>query len=111
MTYRSKYGNRKTVYDGISFDSKKEAQRYAELKLLLRANVIENLELQKEYELIPSQYIGKKCVERALKYKADFVYKQNGETIVEDAKGIRTKEYTIKRKLMLYIHGIRIKEV
>lgn len=111
MTYRSKYGNRKTVYDGISFDSKKEAQRYAELKLLLRANVIENLELQKEYELIPSQYIGKKCVERALKYKADFVYKQNGETIVEDTKGVRTKEYIIKRKLMLYIHGIRIKEV
>lgn len=115
VTYRypkaNKYGNKKVTFDGIEFDSKKEARRYAELKMLQKAGMIKDLELQKKYELIPSQYINKRCVEREVAYKADFVYKQNGETIVEDTKGMKTKEYIIKRKLMLYVHGIRIKEV
>ena len=79
--------------------------------MLERAKEIQGLELQKEYTLIPSQYIDKRCVERAVKYKADFVYQENGKTIVEDTKGMRTKDYIIKRKLMLYIHGIRIREI
>ena len=118
--YRQKYGNKKVLVDGISFDSKKEANRYTELKMMVRSGEISDLELQKEYELIPSQYEklprqkGKpKCLERSVKYIADFVYKDNrtGECVVEDTKGVRTPEYIIKRKLLLYIYGIRIKEI
>lgn len=117
-----KYNNKKVIVDGITFDSKKEARRYKELKLLERAGQIQNLELQKEYELIPTQReadtVGVrggikrgKVIEHAVKYKADFVYTENGETVVEDTKGMRTKDYVIKRKLMLYVHQIRIREV
>lgn len=117
----SKYGNRKVVADGRTFDSKKEYRRYCELKLLERAGVISELELQKPFVLIPAQYevkadkpakSSKTLLERAVTYKADFVYTQDGKTVVEDVKGgVRTKEYILKRKLMLYLHGIRIKEV
>lgn len=106
-----KYRNKKTTIDGIEFDSKKEAKRYAELKILLQSGAISDLELQKEFELIPAQRIDGKVVERACKYVADFVYKENGKTVVEDTKGMRTKDYIVKRKLMLMVHGIRIKEV
>lgn len=121
----NKYRNRKITVDGIMFDSRREADRYRELKLLERAGVIHGLELQKKYVLIPAQYEnfvrhgkngqklkgGRRCIERECSYLADFVYEQNGETVVEDTKGMRTKEYIIKRKLMLFIHGIQIKEV
>lgn len=107
----AKYKNIKTTVNGITFDSKKEANRYVELLLLQRANVISNLELQKKYVLIPSQYEGKKCIEKECYYKADFVYEENGKTVVEDVKGHKTKEYKIKRKLMLFNYGIKIKEV
>lgn len=117
-----KYNNKKVIVDGITFDSRKEARRYKELKLLERAGQIQNLELQKEYELIPTQReadtVGVrggvkrgKVIEHSVKYKADFVYTENGETVVEDTKGMRTKDYIIKRKLMLYVHQIRIREV
>ncbi len=103
--------------------SKKEHARAQELKLWQRAGVISGLREQVPFVLIPAQYgecgtdlKGKPvriCLEKACKYIADFVYTFNetGETIVEDTKGVRTKEYVIKRKLMLFIHGIRIKEV
>lgn len=117
-----KYRSRKVIYDGISFDSKKEAHRYCELKLLQRAGKISNLELQKVFELIPAQRepdtIGArggikkgKVIEQAVKYVADFVYTQDGKTVVEDTKGFKTKDYIIKRKLMLYVYGIQIKEI
>jgi len=106
-----KYGNRKITRDGIEFDSIKECQRYCELKLMQRAGVISDLRMQVKYELIPAQRINGKVVERAVDYIADFVYQQNGETVVEDTKGFRTKDYILKRKLMLWIHGIRIREV
>lgn len=128
---RTKCGNRKTIVDGIEFDSAKEARRYIELKLLLRAGVIEELELQKEFELIPAQYEyfprygktgkrlqdGKRCIEKSCVYKADFTYKQNGQLVVEDVKGYRDPasaayaKFVIKRKLMLWRYGIRIKEI
>ena len=122
---RSKYGNKKAVVDGITFDSTQEARRYTELKLLQRAGQINGLELQKTFELVPAQREtyerygkkgqrlkdGERCIEKAVTYKADFVYYENGQLVVEDTKGMRTKEYIIKRKLMLYVHGIRIKEV
>ncbi len=107
----AKYGNRKVIRDGIEFDSIKECQRYCELKLMQRAGVISDLQMQVPFELIPTQRIDGKVVERAVNYIADFVYKQDGQTVVEDTKGYKTPEYIIKRKLMLYIHNIRIKEI
>ena len=118
----NKYRNKKVVYNGIVFDSKKEAQRYSELLLLENAGAISNLQMQVKYVLIPAQRepsVPKKrggvkpgkLIERECSYIADFVYQENGKTIVEDTKGIRTKEYVLKRKLMLWVHGIRIKEV
>lgn len=107
----NKYGNRKVIRDGIEFDSIKECQRYCELKLMQRAGVISDLQLQVPFELIPTQRIDGKLAEKAVNYIADFVYKQDGAQVVEDTKGYKTPEYIIKRKLMLYIHGIRIREV
>lgn len=121
-----KYRSKKVTVDGITFDSKKEAKRYQELKLLYRAGEISGLELQKNFQLLPSQYEsyerygktgirlsdGQRCVERPVYYVADFYYKdKNGEEVVEDTKGFKTKDYIIKRKLMLWVHGIRIKEI
>nr|DAL90270.1 MAG TPA: Endonuclease [Caudoviricetes sp.] len=109
----AKYGNKKTTLNGMTFDSKKEARRYSELLLLERAGAIHNLQTQVKYVLIPSQRdpVTGKVIERECAYKADFVYTENGETVVEDMKGFRTKDYIIKRKLMLKVHGIRIREV
>ena len=108
----SKYNAQKTTVDGITYDSRKEAIRAQELRFMLRAGIISNLREQVPYELIPAQKneYGK-VVERAVIYKADFVYDEKGKTVVEDTKGVRTKEYIIKRKLMLYEYGIRIREV
>lgn len=118
----AKYGNRKIEVDGIVFDSKKEARRYQELKLLEKSGEIENLSRQVKFVLIPAQREAGtmtkrgnikpgKLIERECAYIADFYYKENGIPVVEDTKGYRTKEYIIKRKLMLHIHGIRIREV
>ena len=125
-----KYNNSKTVVDGITFDSRHEAQRYCELKLLERGKVISNLELQKEFVLIPNQYrtearYGKNgrrlkdkqiLLERKVSYFADFCYTLNetGETVVEDAKSEITREdkvYILKRKMLKYFYGISVKEV
>lgn len=111
----SKYRNKKFEFDGISFDSKREAKRYQELSFLERSGEIRNLQMQVKYILIPAQYAevnGKrKCIERECAYIADFVYEEAGKTVVEDTKGFRTKDYIIKRKLMLYVNGIRIVEI
>lgn len=113
MLCRSKYKNKKVSYNGETYDSVKEYRRHDELKLLQRAGKISGLERQVKFELIPSQKLGGKVVERACSYIADFVYLKDGETIVEDVKSKATKtpEYIIKRKLMLFLKGIRIKEV
>ena len=92
------------------------------MRLLEKAGAITDLQRQVEFVLIPAQRepdtIGKrggvikgKTIEHKCSYVADFVYNENGRQIVEDTKGVRTKDYVIKRKLMLYIHGIRIREV
>lgn len=110
----SKYGAKKVTYDGKTFDSQKEAQRYAELRLLERGKVISDLRWQVKFDLLPVQKgADGKVIERAVSYVADFTYvdKRTGEFIVEDAKGMKTKEYILKRKMMLYFHGIRIMEV
>lgn len=106
----SKFGAKKVVRDGRTFDSKKEAGRYAELKLLQRAGKISDLRLQVPFLLIPSQYENGKCIERECKYIADFTYRENGKFVVEDAKGMKTDVYRIKKKLMLQKYGIKIRE-
>ena len=112
----SKYRSRKVTVDGETFDSKKEYKRWKELQLLEKAGEIRNLRRQVKYRLLPSQYIYKDgenpvCVERPVSYIADFVYDTPAETIVEDCKGFHTKEYILKRKMMLYLKNIRIQEV
>lgn len=120
--YPGKYGNKRTKVDGITFDSMKEAKRYKELSLMERSGAIQDLQRQVKFVLIPAQRepdtIGKKggihkgkLIERECAYVADFVYQENGKTVVEDTKGMKTKDYIIKRKLMLYVHGIKIKEI
>ena len=116
-----KYGARKAVVDGITFDSIREARRYKDLKLLQAAGKISDLRLQVSFELVPALYEhsgevytkGKrkgqpkrgKCIEHAVTYKADFVYTEDGRQIVEDAKGMPTKDYIIKRKLFKQLYG------
>lgn len=102
---KSKFGNKKKEVDGLIFDSQKEAKRYSELKLLLKAGEIGLLELQVDFELNEGGT-------HSLKYIADFVYldARTGEKIVEDCKGYRTSIYKKKRRLMKKIYGITIKE-
>lgn len=108
----SKYGAKKVEVDGIVFDSKKEARRYQELKLFEKAGAISQLRRQVKFVLIPAQRVDGKVIERQCCYIADFVYQdKEGKTVVEDTKGVKTKDYIIKRKLMSWVHGIRIKEV
>lgn len=118
----AKYYSKKVTRNGITFDSVKEYRRFCELSLLEKAGAITDLKRQVEFELIPAQRepdrvgvrggkIKGKTIEHAVKYVADFVYTENGKKVVEDTKGFRTKDYIIKRKLMLWVHGIRIREV
>ena len=114
MSYNwTKYNNKKVTVNGQVFDSKKEANRYKELLLLEKAGAIKDLRMQVKFTLIPAQRdeATGKVVERECSYKADFVYSEGDKTVVEDVKGFRTKEYVIKRKLMLWRYGIRIREV
>lgn len=107
----SKYNNRRTTIDGITFDSKREAQRWCDLKLMEKQGVISDLKRQVPFELQPAFYHkGKK--QRAVIYKADFTYVQDGELIIEDVKSKITKNekvYKLKKKMMLY-KGYEIKE-
>ena len=127
MRHQNKYHAKKAYLMGIAFDSKKEARRYAELLLLVRAGEINDLQLQVPFELIPAQReadtVGArggikrgKVIERAVTYVADFTYRdKDGNLIVEDTKGYKEGQayavFSIKRKLMLHVHGIRVKEV
>lgn len=115
-----KYRNKKVVFDGVTFDSIKEKNRYVELKLLERAGEISNLQRQVKFTLIPAQYemvadekgkAKRKVAEREVSYIADFSYYENGFLVVEDVKGVKTKDYIIKRKMMRYLKGIKISEV
>lgn len=113
---RNKYNSKKAVVNGIVFDSKKEAIRYQQLKSLEKINAISDLQRQVKYTLIPSQKDESgKVIEQKCSYIADFVYKQNGQIVVEDVKGYRKggayAVFAIKRKLMLQNYGIRVKEV
>lgn len=105
----SKFNARKTVVDGIEFDSAREAKRFTELRALEDAGKIQGLRLQVPFELMP----GFECDGvryRAMKYVADFVYCRDGKQVVEDCKGFKTQEYRLKKKLMAYINHINIEE-
>ena len=130
MRFNNKYYNIKTkTSDGNVFDSRKEAQRWEQLLLLQKAGKIIELQRQVKYELLPNQYeiieryskSGKRLkdctrlLERKVNYLADFVYHdaETGELIVEDTKSdaTRTKDFVLKRKLMLLVHGIKVREI
>ena len=104
----SKHGNKHTVVDGITFDSKAEAARYAELKLMLRAGTIEQLAVHVPFLLTVGGIL-------IAKYEADFVYYDTVTRvrIVEDVKsnGTKTREYVIKKRLMKAIHNVDITEI
>ncbi len=100
----NKYRNIPTTIDGVTFASKKEARRYQELKLMQKANAITELTLQ---PVFPIEVNGQKIC----KYLADFQYRENGELVVEDAKGVLTPAYRLKKKLVKALHGIEVKEV
>lgn len=125
---KAKYFAKKCVADGITFDSIKERDRYIVLKSQERQGLISDLQMQVPFVLIPAQYetvksitkrgkekISKKLVERECRYIADFVYQRDGETVVEDTKGYKKggayATYTLKRKMMLYFHGIKVQEI
>ena len=122
----NKYRNSKTIVDGKEFASRKEARRYQELKLLEQSGDIENLDCQVKYVLIPTQrepdIVGVrggikkgKTIEKECAYIADFVYKRDGQLVVEDVKGYKNGAayniFKIKRKLMLYFYGIKVVEI
>lgn len=130
----NKYNSKKIEVDGMTFDSKKEYRRFQELKLLESSGAISNLKRQVKFVLIPAQYerITKynkkkkelvekkgKCLERECSYIADFFYwdVENEKEVVEDVKGYKNPSssgyayFALKRKLMLYVHGIRITEI
>lgn len=120
---QSKYHSEKITILGMSFDSKREARRWFELTTLEKAGEIKNLRRQVKFELIPTQsepdITGKRggikhgrVLEKEVSYYADFVYEdRDGQTVVEDTKGVRTPEYIIKRKLLLWRYGIKIQEI
>lgn len=120
----SKYHAKKVSIQGEVFDSKKEARRFLELQMLEKAGKISGLQRQKKFVLVPAQYepettgprggkIKGKLLEREVAYYADFVYfdEEEKDFVIEDTKGVRTKDYIIKRKLMLWLNGYQIREV
>ena len=122
---RNKYQAQTCIVNGIPFDSRKEGRRYQQLLLLERAGVISDIKRQVKFVLIPAQYEtyerygkrgqrlkdGRRLIEKECSYYADFTYNEGESFVVEDTKGFRTTDYKIKKKLMLYVHGIRIREV
>ena len=108
----NKYGNRKITAYGETFDSQREYRRYGVLRLQERVGIISDLKRQVKFVLIPTQRDEEgKLLEKECSYYADFTYKDSeGHLVVEDAKGAKTDVYKIKKKLMLYVHGIQIKE-
>jgi hypothetical protein len=119
ISKKNKYNARKCFStDGLEFDSKKERDRWEQLRIMQAQGKISHLERQRKFELIPNQRGSDgKVAERAINYIADFVYQQDGHLIVEDIKGYRAPQsagyakFVIKRKLMLWVHHIAIKEV
>ena len=110
MKKPTKYKAIKVTIDGIEFDSKAEGRRYSELTTLRKCGKITELELQPTFVLAPSvKFAGSNRAKPALRYKADFQYVEKGIRVVEDVKGMLTKEFKIKQHLMLSVHGIDVR--
>lgn len=109
LTARRKHGNTPTWVDSIRFASKREADRYQELKLLERIGGIKNLRLQVPFDLAPRVFLYGRW-KPSLRYYADFVYEDARGPVVEDAKGFRDRVYLVKRHLMKSVHNIEIVE-
>jgi hypothetical protein len=109
---QNKYKNKKVIYDGIKFDSKREMAFYVKLKLLEEKGIIKNLELQKSFELQPSFKLNGKTYKK-ITYKADFSYVsvQDNKIHIVDTKGFRTEVYKLKKKMFAYKYGIEIEEI
>lgn len=108
----NKYRNRKTVIDNVTFDSKREAERYFELKMLLKIGKIKNLKLQPKFTLLDPFVDAKGVKHRGIEYRADFAYLENNVPVVEDSKGVRTEVYKLKLKLFLSKYrNVRFAEV
>ena len=106
----SKYRNTKTTVAGVTFDSKREAARHAELLLLQRAGHITDLRLQVPFELVKGvKFAGAARARPALRYVADFVYTERDKQVIEDVKGVETTEFKIKRHLMLALLGLEVR--
>lgn len=107
-----KYNNTPVQIGAEKYRSKREAARHQELLLLQRAGKITGLAREVPFALVPSQRRSDGVAERPCSYICDFLYTtDDGRIVVEDAKGVRTKDYIIKRKLMLMVHGISVAEV
>lgn len=101
---RSKYNAVKVQADGYTFDSKREYRHYLTLKLRLAAGEISHLEVHPAWELIvKGVLVGK--------YTGDFAYRQGRTYIVEDVKGVRTRDYVLRKKLMWALHKVEVKEI
>ena len=115
LSLMNKFNAQKIIVDGMTFDSKKEALRYEELKLLQRAGAITDLQRQVKFEIIPKCKKLDGTMSRARSYIADFVYKDRGMMVVEDVKGYKggaTYElFKIKKDLMRWVHGIEVREI
>nr|UVX56960.1 MAG: protein of unknown function (DUF1064) [Bacteriophage sp.] len=106
---RNKYHAKKTVVDGITFDSKREADRYLVLKSMEEDGTIEDLRRQVRYELMPSFDVEGRHY-RPVFYVADFVYREDGKEVIEDVKGMMTDTYQLKAKLFARRYGKVIRE-
>ena len=105
----SKYHAKKTTVGGITFDSKREADRYLVLKSMEEDGTIEDLRRQVRYELVPAFDVDGRHY-RPVYYVADFVYREDGREVVEDVKGMRTDVYRLKSKLFARRYGMSIRE-
>jgi hypothetical protein len=110
---KSKYGNQKVdTADGLTFDSKAEYRRWVELNFLLKAKEITDLQRQVPFVLVPAQVSPDGTKLRGITYVADFTYRDTcGQLVVEDPKGASTAEWVLKKKLMLFVHGIWVREI
>lgn len=112
---KPKFGNKKVVLEGATFDSRKEARRYRELQILERTGEISELQTQFAFVLAESVKFKSEARRKpALRYFADFVYQAKGQLVVEDVKSVATRKkdsYRIKKHLMMSVHGIEVVEV